>query len=236
MSESKTKNMPIPKHVGIVISGQKRWSGERNLPAFDGHKKGMELVKQVPLWFFESGVPIVTLSIFQSQNWSMASEEVNCIMKLIQELLEDGLNDFVLSDVKIIVSGRVSELPGNLPQICADAEMKTKNCKKGILNLCLNYGGRNEILDCVKKIINNSIGIDQVHEGMIKKYLYYGELPDPDIIVRMSGDKHLTGLLLWQSANSQQYFMEKFWPEFEKTDIEAIISTYGYTSLRKQKG
>ncbi|MDD5031421.1 MAG: polyprenyl diphosphate synthase [Patescibacteria group bacterium] len=222
----KMENKNIPKHVGIIMDGNRRWARERNLSTLDGHLAGYEKMRQAPEWFFSRGVEILSVFAFSAENWNRGQEEVNYLMKLIKKAVNEEIEEINKKGHKILISGRVDELPGDLPESCQEAINKTKNNTKGILNICLNYGGRAEIADAVKKMIKNKIEAEQVHEGLIKKYLYNSELPDPDIIVRTSGEERLSSFQLWQSAYSELFFMEKYWPEFEEKDVDLIIEEY----------
>lgn len=226
------KEKKIPNHVGIIIDGNRRWARERNLPTFDGHLKGYRKLKQVPGWFFSRGVKIVSVFAFSTENWNRAADEVNYLMKLLKQALEEGLENAREKNYKILLSGRLDELPGDLPELCSDVMNQTQMNKEGTLHICLNYGGRAEIIDAIRKIIKNNISIEQIHEGMLKKYFYQPGLVDPDIIVRTSGEQRISGFLLWQAAYSEFFFLKKYWPDFEERDAEIIIDEYGERERR----
>lgn len=222
----------IPKHVGIIMDGNRRWAKERNLPTIEGHRKGYTKLKLAPDWFFNLGVEILTVFAFSTENWKRSREEVNYLMKLMKKAFTDDFEEFHKNNIKLVFSGRIDELPGDLPEICSDAASKTKDNSKGILNICLNYGGRPEIIDAIKKIVSKNIEVDIINEDIVKKYLYNGNLNDPDIIVRTSGEKRLSGFQLWESAYSELHFIEKYWPDFEKVDALGIVDEY---SKRKRR-
>lgn len=222
--EPNTKNIPV--HVGIIPDGNRRWAKERNLSNFVGHEKGYAKIQQAANWFFARGVSIVSVFVFSAENWNREKEEVNYLMKLLRQMIGEEAERAALKNFKILISGRVDELPGDLPDACFEAMEKTKNGAGGILNICINYGGRAEIVDAVKKIMNNKIEPEQIHEGMIRKYLYNGDLPDLDLIVRTSGEQHLSGFELWQSTDSELIFLKKYWPDFETGDVEMILEEY----------
>lgn len=226
------QELKIPKHVGIIMDGNRRWAKERNLKSVDGHAKGYEVMRLMPEWFFSKGIEVVTVYAFSVDNWSREREEVNNLMKLIKKALVENLEYFIEKGYRVKISGRTEELPGDLPEVCAEAIVKTRDCKKGVLNICLNYGGRTEIVDAIRKMIKNNIELEQVHEGMIRKYLYHGELSDPDMIVRTSGEQRLSGFQLWQSSYSELFFMNKEWPDFEKSDVDKIIEEYSARNRR----
>jgi undecaprenyl diphosphate synthase len=227
-----TEKKNIPKHVGIIMDGNRRWARERNLPTLEGHRKGYEKMKLMPEWFFSAGVETISVYAFSTENWNREREEVNYLMKLLQTALSEEIDEFNEKGCRLLISGRTDELPGDLPMLCAEAEAKTAENQKGTLNICLNYGGRAEIVDAVKKMVKNGIDPEQVHEGMIKKYLYHSELGDPDIIVRTSGEQRLSGFMLWRSAYSELLFINKYWPDFEKVDAEKILEEYARRQRR----
>lgn len=227
MPEIESKNSNIPVHVGIIMDGNRRWAKERNLPTFEGHAIGYEKIKKVPEWFFSRGVKILSLFVFSTENWNRQPAEVNYLMKLLEKAVENNLRELAKKkNYKILISGRIEELPGDLPAKCLAIMQETKSNNHGAINFCLNYGGRAEIVDAVRKMIKNKVELEQVHEGMIKKYLYQTDLPDPDIIVRTSGEERLSGFLTWQSAYSELFFIKKYWPDFEESDVDVVLREY----------
>jgi undecaprenyl diphosphate synthase len=222
----------LPKHIGIIMDGNRRWAKERNLPTIEGHRKGYEKVKAMPEWFYNRGVEVVSIYAFSTENWNRGRDEVNYLMKLAKKALQDGLEEFHEKGYKLFLSGRIEELPGDLPDLCQEAESKTKDNTKGVLNICLNYGGRAEIIDAVRKMVKNDVKLEQVHEGMLRKYFYQGDLSDPDIIIRTSGEQRLSGFQLWQSAYSELVFLEKYWPDFEESDVEMVMEVYKQRNRR----
>lgn len=225
-SKENKKNSVIPKHVGIIMDGNRRWAKERNLPTYEGHLKGYNKMRDVPMWFFKQGVEIVSLFAFSTENWSRSQEEVNYLMKLLKRALSEELDKFNERGYKLLISGRLDELPGDLTEVCNNAIDKTKDNNLGIVNICLNYGGRAEIVDVIKKIVKNKIDVEQIHEGLIKKYLYQNDIADPDIIVRTSGERRLSGFQMWEGVYSELLFMEKYWPDFESIDAENVLDEY----------
>jgi len=231
MLEPKKQNLPA--HVGIIMDGNRRWAKERNLPSFEGHRKGYEKMKLAPDWFFSRGVKILSLYAFSTENWNRQQEEVNYLMKLLGQAVESSLLEQAKKDgYKVLISGRFEELPGDLPAKCLNIMAETKVNNRGLLNICLNYGGRAEIVDAARKMIKNKVELAQVHEGMIKKYLYNGDLSDPDIVVRTSGEQRLSGFMMWQTAYSELFFIKKYWPDFEELDAEIILKEYAERKRR----
>lgn len=214
------------EHVALIMDGNRRWAKERNLTTPEGHLKGYQKIRPVIEWFNSFGIKTLSFYAFSVENWSRSQDEVNYIMKLLKRALEEDFEDLKNKGYRLIFSGRLEELPGDLPELCLKATIESKSNTKGTVNMCINYGGRTEIIDVIKKMIKNGVTVDQVHEGMIKKYLYNGNLPDPDIIVRTSGEQRLSNFLMWQSVYSEFIFLQKYWPDFEKADIERIIEEY----------
>jgi undecaprenyl diphosphate synthase len=228
----KNPETTIPAHVGIIMDGNRRWAKERNLPTFDGHFKGYQKMLATPDWFFSRGVKVVSFYAFSTENWSRAPEEVSYLMKLLKDGIDEQTAQAEEKDYRILFSGRIDGLPGDLPEACQGAMTKTRDNKRGIVNICLNYGGRAEIVDAIKRMIKNGVDIEQVHEGMVRKYLYNGDLPDPDIIVRTSGEQRLSGFLLWEGAYSELLFIRNYWPDFEATDVADILAEYAERGRR----
>jgi undecaprenyl diphosphate synthase len=222
----KNKKENIPNHVGIIMDGNRRWAVERNLPTLEGHYKGYEKSKHATDWFFARGVKVLSLYAFSIENWTRSREEVNYLMKLLKLAIDEQAESMMRKGYKVIFSGRIDELPGDLPEACSNLESKTKANAKGLLHICINYGGRAEIVDAVKKIVKHKIELDQVHEGMIGKYMYQPALPDVDLMIRTSGEQRTSGFLLWQSHYSEMIFMKKYWPEFEESDVDNILAEY----------
>ncbi len=216
----------IPQHIGLIMDGNRRWARERNLPTFDGHLKGYEKMRTSPEWFFKRGVKIVSVYAFSTENWNRSQDEVNYLMKLLQRAFKEHLDGFHEKGYRLLISGRIEELPGDLPELCQEAVNKTRANSRGTLNICLNYGGRAEILDAVKKLIKNGITQEQVSEGILRKYFYNGGLPDPDMVVRTSGEQRISGFLLWQAAYSEFLFLNKYWPDIEEVDVDIILEEY----------
>lgn len=231
--ENKKKVLPV--HVGIIIDGNRRWAKERNLPTLEGHLAGYKKLKLAPNWFFLEGVKILSFFIFSTENWQRSQDEVNYLMKLTKIAIEEDFEEMNNKGYKILFSGRLDELPGDLPELCRNIITKSQNNNKATINICLNYGGRAEIIDVVRKMVKNKVEAEQVHEGMIRKYLYQPDLPDPDIIVRTSGEQRISNFLMWESAYSELMFIQKYWPDFEKSDVELIINEYGSRQRRLGK-
>lgn len=227
MEQTQTeKNIKLPVHVGIVLDGNRRWAKERNLVSFEGHMHGYKKMKTTPKWFFDRGVKYLSVYAFSTENWNREPDEVAYLMKLLKQAIDEEIVIAMEQDFRLLISGRIDELPGDLPEACREAMTKTSFNKTGVLNICINYGGRAEIVDAIQKMIRNGLTEGQVHEGMVKKYFYQPDLPDVDLLVRTSGEERTSGFLLWQSAYAELMFLNKYWPDFEESDVVKLLDQY----------
>ena len=220
----------IPKHIAIIMDGNGRWAKDRNLPRALGHRAGVETIRRIVKECNNLGVKYLTLYAFSTENWNRPLEEVNSLMKLLVEYLKNEFEELNSNDVVINSIGNISKLPRICREELSNAYEKTKNNKGLILNLALNYGGRNEIIDAVKEIsldlTNKKISKEEITEELFSKYMYTKEIPDPDLIIRPSGELRLSNFLLWQSAYSELWFSDVNWPDFQGKQLKLAISDY----------
>mgnify|MGYP001559813596 FL=1 len=220
----------IPKHIAIIMDGNGRWAKERNLPRALGHKAGVEAIRKIVKECDRLGVKYLTLYAFSTENWNRPIKEIDSLMKLLVEYLKKEFEELNANDVVINSIGDISKLPLICREELNYAYEKTKNNKGLILNLALNYGGRNEIVDAVKQIssdlINKKISKDQINEDLFSKYMYTSKMPDPDLIIRPSGELRLSNFLLWQSAYSELWFSDINWPDFKEEQLQNAIVDY----------
>lgn len=223
---------PLPRHVAIILDGNRRYAKTLGLNPRVGHSIGAEKVDEVLDWCRELGIPIITLYAFSNENWSRNPEEVEGLMKLIAKKFDQVVTDPRVHRYKMRVKaiGRIEKLPENVQRSIRRAEEVTKDYDGFLLNVAVGYGGRAEIVDAVQKICREvKKGLlfpEEVTEEVINKHLYTHGLPDPDLIIRTSGEERLSNFLLWQSAYSELYFCETFWPTFRKIDLLRAIRTY----------
>jgi len=223
-----------PEHIGIILDGNRRWAMKRGLPPWEGHKIGAEKVEKVIKWCYEAGVKTLTLYVFSTENFQRRRREVEEIMKLIECYLERALKDNMIHEKKIKVKalGKRELLPENVRKKVEKLEDATKNYENYYLNIAMAYGGRCEIIDAVRKIAEkverNEIKPEDINERIFEKFLYTAHLPNPnpDLIIRTSGEERLSGFLLWQSAYSELIFLDVYWPDFRKIDLWRAIRTY----------
>lgn len=222
----------IPKHLGIIINGNRRWAKKRGLPAYRGHIEGRKKVKDLCRWCKKRGIKIITAYTFSTENWKRSTKEVEFLMGLIERALKEDLYEIHRQNYKIRIIGQKEKLPSSLQKVIKEAEELTKNNTEGILNLAISYGGRAEIVEAIKNILRQGNSLEEITEILINQNLWTTDLPDPDLIIRTGNEKRLSGFLLWQAAYSELYFSEKLWPEFTEADLDKILQDYGSRGRR----
>lgn len=214
----------IPKHIGIIMDGNGRWAERRNLPRIMGHKEGIKAVRRTVKGAVKYGIEYLTLYSFSTENWKRPKEEVEFLFSLMEKNLKKEGENLNKNNVKVRFMGRKEELPKNLIEIMDYVENLTKKNTGLNLIFAINYGGKSEIVDCIKRIIENGYKIEDINEDLINKFLYLPDVPEPDLIIRTSGEKRLSNFLIWQSAYSEFYFTPVLWPDFdEKEFLKALI-------------
>jgi len=212
------------------MDGNRRWAKARGLPPFKGHEAGYKKIEEVLHWCREAGVEILTLFAFSTENWQRAREEVDFLMKLFLLALTRDIKKLHKNNVCVRVIGRREGLPEKLREAVKKSEELTKNNDGGTLNLAINYGGRPELVDAFKKIAEKPAG--EITEETISANLYTAGLPDPDLIIRTSGEQRLSGFLTWQSAYSELLFINHHWPEFSREDFDAALADFSNRQRR----
>ncbi|HKZ22697.1 MAG TPA: isoprenyl transferase [candidate division Zixibacteria bacterium] len=220
----------IPKHIAIIMDGNGRWAQKRGLPRSAGHQAGVKTVKRVVQAAGEIKVSILTLFTFSTENWERPKSEVAAIMKLLYDATRQEMKELEEKNVRLITTGRIDQLSFQRRNILKKAINRTKNNTGLVLNLALNYSGRMEIIDAVKKLAadvkSNKIRPNQIDENLFHDYLYTDGLPDPDLLIRTSGEMRLSNFLLWQSAYTELYVTEVLWPDFSEKDFYLAIWDY----------
>lgn len=222
--------MKIPKHIAIIMDGNGRWASERNLPRIIGHRAGSESVREIIRVCLELKIEYLTLYSFSTENWQRPKEEIKGLMELLKFLLKNEVDELNRNGVSIRAIGRLDYLPNDVKNELFKAIEKTKNNNKLKLYLALSYGGRQEILDAVNKIIKSKL--ESIDEETFRNFLYDPNLPDPDLLIRTSGEYRISNFLLWQISYSELYFTKTLWPEFRREEFIKAIEDY---SKRKRK-
>ena len=223
-------------HVGFILDGNGRWAANKSLPRSVGHKKGAENVEAILKSCKDLGISNVTLYAFSTENWSRPVFEVKALMKLFHIYLKKKLTMLYQENVKVVIIGDINPFPKVIKDYIKNLEELTKNNDGMFLNLALNYGGRSEIVRATKGIVKAAsegvIRIEDINEKLFAQYLYTHGQEDPDLIIRTAGEKRLSNFLLWQSAYSELFFIDKNWPDFNRTDLIEALNHY---KSRKRK-
>jgi undecaprenyl diphosphate synthase len=224
----------IPYHVAIITDGNRRWARKRGLPTLQGHFAGYKNFQKVLRHLKKRGVKVLTAFGFSSENWKRSKEEVDYLMRLLENGLSKtkDIQELNKTGVRIKVIGQKERLPKSLQRVMKKVENLTKNNKKFHVNLAVSYGGKWDILQAVQKIIRKRIPAEKVTEDLIGKYITTAGLPEPDLIIRAGGERRLSNFLLWQTAYSELYFTKKFWPELSEKDLDSALADF---SRRKRR-
>lgn len=222
----------VPKHIAIIMDGNGRWAKARGLPRAEGHRQGTENLRRIIRACVEFGVEILTIYAFSTENWKRPPLEVRLLMSILETVIQRELRELNDNGVQIRHIGRLDHVPGRLQKEIARACDFTRNNNRLILNVAFNYGGRDEIVHAVRRIIADGIPAEQVSEDLINRYMYTGDLPDPDLIIRTSGELRVSNFLIWQGAYSEYYFTPTYWPDFDKSELRKAIDEYNRRTRR----
>lgn len=217
------KKQVIPNHIAIILDGNRRWAKKRGLPTFFGHKKGADRLKEIVEYSQKIGVRVLTTYVFSTENWNRSTQEVSYLMDLLVEFFNKYLAEMKAKNIKFRHLGSRERLSKKVCEILDGAEKETEKNTGIIFCVALNYGGRNELVEAVRKIVKKGIPSQKITEAVIEQNLYSAELPDPDLVIRTSGEKRLSGFLLWQSAYSELYFTKTLWPDFTPIKLDKAI-------------
>ncbi len=234
-SQNEKTYPPLPKvpvHVGIIMDGNGRWAQARGLPRLAGHQAGTENLRRILRATVEFGVRILTIYAFSTENWERPREEVEGLMDIMERMIDRELPELHREGVQIRHIGRLDRVPERLKEKIRYALDLTRDNQRLILNVAFNYGGRAEIVDAVRRIIQDGIPAEQVDEALIARYLYTAGLPDPDLIIRTSGEMRVSNFLIWQGAYAEYYVTPVYWPDFDKDEYYKALSEYARRERR----
>ena len=217
--------LKIPNHVAIIVDGNGRWAKERGMTRLQGHDAGFENLVSLSKYILSKGVKYLSLYVFSTENFKREKAEVNHLMGLFVLLYRDKLREFMRNNIRVIFSGRDEPLPKKVLKARDELVRETANNTGGTINFCMNYGGRAEILDAVKKIVASGEDVSGWQESDFAKYLYQ-DLPDVDLMIRTSGELRLSNFLLWQNSYAEFYFPETKFPDFHEADFDRAIVEY----------
>lgn len=224
------KHGNLPNHIAIILDGNGRWAKNRNLSRTEGHKAGVKNLEMLIDQCKDLNIKYITLYVFSTENWKRPAFEVNNLMLLLNKYLTERLDDLMQKNIRLNVIGDVSKLPKKTMKLIAFVINETKNNSKMVLTLAINYGARNEILRAVKNLAedakNSKLDIDDIDEKLFSKYLYTYDIPDPDLLIRTSGEYRLSNFLLWQCAYTEFWYTDVFWPDFKKSDLYDALESF----------
>jgi undecaprenyl diphosphate synthase len=222
----------IPAHIAIIMDGNGRWAAARGLPRLEGHRAGTENLRQIIRACVELGVKYLTLYAFSTENWGRPKEEVNGLLTILESVIDRELNELNAEGVRIVHVGRLDAMPKKIRQKVCQSMETTRNNEKLVLNIAWNYGGRDEIVCALQEIIKAGIPADKINEEVITKHLFTHGSPDPDLIIRTSGEMRVSNFLIWQSAYAEWYFTPTLWPDFNKDELKKAIDDYSHRKRR----
>ena len=226
----------LPKHVGIIMDGNGRWAKKRGLPRKAGHTEGARTFRKITRYCSEIGIKYLTVYAFSTENWKRPEDEVGALMKLFKSYLEEAISDFKDDDIVVRFIGDKSGFSDDLKALMDENEECSKEREGMVLNIAMNYGSRDEIVTAVKnickKVKDGSITEDDICEQLISDNLYTAGQPDPDLIIRPSGEYRISNFMLWQSAYTEFVIMNKLWPDFQKSDLDEALKIYSQRNRR----
>lgn len=225
----------IPQHVAMIMDGNGRWAVQRGLPRLAGHKAGTENLRRVIRATVEFGVKYLTIYAFSTENWGRPAEEVQGLMLILQNVIDRELGELHKEGVQLRHIGRLERLDPAIQKKVLNAIELTKNNDRLILNVAFNYGGRDEIVNAIQKIIKDGIPADEVTDDLVNQYLFTAGVPDPDLIIRTSGELRVSNFLIWQAAYSEWYITPTFWPDFDKDEYRRALEDFANRDRRYGK-
>jgi undecaprenyl diphosphate synthase len=232
MSTNTTQSLVVPIHIGLILDGNRRWARANGLSIEEGHRQGYQTLKTISKAAIKYGIRYVSAYVFSTENWKRDRQEVRDIMKILKWVLQHEINEFHKENIRLCVIGSKAKLGTALLTAIHDAEKLTENNTRGTVLLCLDYGGQQEIVDAIKKIVAADIQPEEVSSQMVEKFLYAPDIPPIDLIIRTSGEHRLSNFMTWESVYSELQFIKKYWPEFNEQDLKRAITEYSKKQRR----
>lgn len=227
MSES-----TLPRHIGFIVDGNRRWAKKHGLPTYEGHLAGYNAIQDIAKATFDAGVKYVSVYVFSTENWKRSEDEVSKLMGLVLKLLTSDLPIFDKNNIKLRILGSREGVDTRILKAIDDAEARTANNTAGTLCVCFNYGGHLEIVDAIKKIVQSGADAGEIDEDLVSQHIYSPDVPPVDVIVRTSGEQRLSNFMLWRAAYSEMLFLDKQWPDMTKNDVTYILDEYSKRQRR----
>lgn len=225
----------VPNHIAFIMDGNRRFAKERGLPPMEGHRAGYAKLKEVGDWCLEVGIKYLTVFGFSTENWKRAPDEVDFLMKLFHRAVTDELDEFHRKGIRLLIIGRTSSMSDELLRAFRTAEAVTADNAKATLTLAINYGGRAELVDACRALIASGVSETEVTEEMLAEKLMTAGIPDPDLVVRTSGERRLSGFLPWQSVYSELLFISTHWPGLSREEFDRMLADFAERERRYGK-
>ena len=229
-------DLNLPSHIGIIMDGNGRWAKKRGLPRKAGHRQGAKTFRTITRYCSDIGIKYLTVYAFSTENWKRPQEEVDALMSLFKSYLNEALEDFKDDSIVVKFIGDKSGFNDELRELMVENEESSKDRDGMVLNIAMNYGSRDEIVRAVKNISTDvksgKIDVENIDEALFSNYLYTAGQPDPDLIIRPSGEYRISNFMLWQAAYTEFVIMNKLWPDFEKSDLDEAINIYSQRNRR----
>lgn len=234
--EAKKTDIILPEHIGIIMDGNGRWAKKRGLPRSIGHREGAKTFRKITRYCSDIGIKYLTVYAFSTENWKRPEDEVNSLMKLFKSYLNEALEDFKDDSIVVKFIGDKSHFSDDLQKLMIENEESSKDRNGMVLNIAMNYGSRDEIIRAVKNISNDvkngKFDVESIDEELFSSYLYTAGQPDPDLIIRPSGEYRISNFMLWQAAYTEFVIMNKLWPDFDKSDLDEALNMYSQRNRR----
>ena len=225
----------VPAHVAIIMDGNGRWASKRGLPRLAGHHAGTENLRRIIRASVEFGVKFLTIYAFSTENWARPREEVKGLMQILEEVIDKELRELKEEGVKIRHIGRLDQLAPQLQKKVVHAVESTKHNSRLVLNVAFNYGGRDEVVQAVQHMIRDEVPAEDITPELLSRYLYTAGVPDPDLIIRTSGELRISNFLIWQAAYSEWYVTPTFWPDFGREEFRKALAEFSRRERRYGK-
>ncbi len=222
----------IPRHIAIIMDGNRRWARSRGLPEAQGHAAGVEAIRPIVRRASDLGVEALSIYAFSRENWQRSSAEVDTLIGLLEAAIRDETPELIEQGIQVRLAGRLSELGAETRASIEQAVTATANGRRMVLNVAFNYSSRSEIVDAVRDYVDEGNAVAALDEEALSDYLYTAGLPDPDLLIRTGGDQRVSNFLLWQAAYAELYFCDCYWPDFGTDELEAAIDEFGRRSRR----
>jgi undecaprenyl diphosphate synthase len=231
MKLSRAKNR-LPQHIAIIMDGNGRWAKNHNLPRQEGHKQGAACAQRIVELCIKYKIPFLTLYAFSTENWNRPRLEVDGLFSLLNIKLDDGIKFALKNNVRFRHLGKMDRLPQKIQEKIREGHELTKNNTAVTVCIAFNYGGRDEIVEATKAIVDDKVKVGDINESLLSRYLFTDGIPDPDLIIRTGGEMRLSNFLLWQAAYAEIYFTDVLWPDFDQEELDKALASY---SKRKRR-